>query len=110
MQKVLTMITSRNTMRAEVEGWSSEDGDAVRDYWTKRRTDPSAKQYAHINDMPVGLIGGSMPTSRLAFPCASKRMQCVRGSVALHIPLIGAYNGYPGVIDYARTQVGRRLG
>ena len=58
MQKVLTMSTLKESLRAEVQGWSNEDGDYVKKAYTQRLG--TQHEYPHVNAVPVGLIGGSL--------------------------------------------------
>jgi hypothetical protein len=71
MQKVLTMMTERNTIRADVMGWGNEDGNAVLDTWAmyrrEERIPPGGKSYNHPNDIPVGMISGSIGKHRVPF-------------------------------------------
>jgi hypothetical protein len=56
MQKIMTCNTATLSLRAKIEGWSMEDGDKVSEAFVERIDTPN--HYHHINDMPVGLIGG----------------------------------------------------
>jgi hypothetical protein len=58
MQKVMICTTYRPSLRAEIDGLSFEDGDAVVIAWRER-----LGKYNGPDDMPVGLVG-SGPTRR----------------------------------------------
>lgn len=61
MQKVMTLTTAINSLRAQVQSWNLEDGDAVYLAWRKRRD--TIDGCADQNSVPVGMIGGMTLTN-----------------------------------------------
>lgn len=61
MQKLLIVSTLKSSVRSEIQGWSTENADAVVVAYKERLG--TKYEYPNPNEVPVGLIGGSMGAS-----------------------------------------------